>query len=1139
ARGEVAGERRLVAYVVPSEPSLDVGALREELLVKLPGYMVPASFVELSSLPLTPSGKVDRKARPSPESVRRSEGEKQGPRTAVEELLGRIWCEVLGLERVGVDENFFELGGDSLKAAILINQLQERLGEHARVVALFEAPTVSLLARYVEQHHAAAVARITGQEADELGPAELTGGETRWEGPIPLVDRTAPIPLSFAQQRLWFLDQLEPGTTAYNIPLALRLRGDLDPAALSASLAEVVRRHEALRTAFPGQQGIPSAVVSPPAPLLLPRIDLTALAGPAADREAARLTGEEARRPFDLARGPLVRGALVHLSADEHAALLSTHHIVSDGWSMGILVQEVGEIYTALREGRRPVVPGLPVQYADFAAWQRSWLSGETLGEQLAYWRGCLAAAPMELDLPLDRARPAVQSWRGKRVPVRIGAAVAGRLGELSRRNGATLFMVLLAGFQAWLARITRQEDVLVGSPVANRNRAETEPLIGLFVNTLVLRGRLSGDSSVTELLVRARNAALAAYAHQDLPFEKLVEELQPERSLARSPLIQVMLMLQNMPFEALELPGLRMEPVEVEPEVAKFELTLSLSEALGGLAGSLEYNTDLFDRATAVRLADSFAALLAASAAQPEGRLLDLPLLSPAQRHQLTAEWNDAARRFDEAGSALAAFERQAARTPAAIAVSSAGRRLSYGELDLRAEQLARRLRHAGVGPGDLVGFCVQRSPEMLAGLLGIWKAGGAYLPLDPAYPAARLAFMLEDSRVPVLLYESGLEAVLPQLGTTPVRRVVLDREEEPPGAHAPACRQGAAGDLAYVIYTSGSTGRPKGVVISHLALENFLRSMAVEPGLSASDVLLAVTSLSFDIAALELFLPLMVGARLELVPSEVSAEGPRLLGRLRDSGATVVQATPSTWRLLLEAGLAAPSGLRLALVGGEALSADLAARLAPLAVQAWNVYGPTETTVWSTSYRFAGGESRVPIGRPLANTVVRVLDAGLRPVPVGIAGELYLGGLGVAVGYLNRPDLTAERFLPDPCAAEPGERLYRTGDLSRFLADGRLEFLGRADHQVKVRGFRIEPGEIESVLGLHPSVERVAVVVWQERGDQRLVAYLVAGPGDSPTPSALREWLRSRLPEYMVPAHFILLTALPLTPNGKLDRQ
>jgi amino acid adenylation domain-containing protein len=940
---------------------------------------------------------------------------------------------------------------------------------------------------------------------------------------IPRRGGDAPAPLSFAQQRLWVLDQLAGGSAFYNVPVALRLSGELAVGALARALDAIVRRHESLRTTFPAPGGKPLQVIAAYGAVVngLPRIDLAGLAAGSSRAEALRLAEIEARRPFDLALGPLVRSTLVRLGTTEHVFLLTLHHIISDGWSSGVFVSELTTLYAAFVAGRPRPLAELPIQYADYAAWQRQWLQGERLASQLSYWRRQLAGSPPALELPADHPRPPVESHRGRVHPLRIPARLVDRLRALARAEQATLFMALLATLACLLCRHSGQPDVLIGTPVANRRRSELEGLIGFFVNTLVLRVDLAAAPPFRALLGQVRETAQAAYAHQDLPFERLVEELQPERDLSRSPLFQVMLILQNAPRPPLAVAGLGFARLDVDPGVAKFDLMLDLTEVDGGLAGGLEVATDLFEKPTVCRLLGHFEALLAAAAADPEASAQELPMLGLAERAQLLLEWNGSQRQDLPAGCVHELFAAQAARAPERPAVlaqrpgpeASVEEVLSYGQLEARANQLAHHLLRGGLAPESRVGLLVERSPRAVVALLAVLKAGGAYVPLDPSHPPQRLAAILGDCGAAVLLGEEPLLATI----TAPVERTVcLDRHAAEIAGESAAAPGLAISPqaLAYVIYTSGSTGRPKGVPISHAALRNLLAAMARLTGIGAADRLLAVTPWSFDIAGLEVYLPLLAGGALEIASREVAADG-ALLG-LRLEHATVMQATPATWRLLLDAGWQGARGLR-ALCGGEALAPDLADRLVARTAVLWNVYGPTETTVWSTLHAVGAGPRErargVPIGRPIDNTRIYVLDARLQPVPMGCAGDLYIGGAGLARGYLEQPELTALCFLPDPwaggCQAGAGARIYRTGDRARWLADGSLDFLGRQDQQVKLRGFRIELGEIEAALASHQAVRQCAVA-WREDlpGDRRLVAYVVPEPASAAPREESARW-------------------------------
>ncbi len=1002
--------------------------------------------------------------------------------------------------------------------------------------------------------------------AERIKERRRASGGALGTAPPPRPD--GPLPLSFAQERLWFLDQLVPGSWVYNMPLALQFSGRLEPAALAAALAAIVARHEVLRTSFPSLDGKPAQRIAPASEALPmpPLVDLAALPAARVRTEGLRLVAAEAARPFDLAAaGPPLRATLVRLRADlsqprgeRWLVLLTLHHISADGWSLGILVRELCALYAAAVEGRVADLPPLAWQYADFAVWQRAWLTGEVLERQLAFWRERLAGAPPVIELPLDRPRPTAQSHRGSQIACDLPTALAVRLGEIARRHGATLFMVLLAGFAALLARLCGQDDLVLGTPVAGRNRLEVEGLIGFFVNTLALRLDLAGDLGLDGLLAHVRESTLGAYAHQDLPFEKLVSELHPERSLAHAPLLQVMFSLQNLPENRLELPGLTVEEVRTESgESAKFDLSLSIAEKPSQILGALEYSAELFDEATARRLAALFVILMEGMAAAPAQPFAELPLLAGAERRQLVAPIAGVAGgRHGEAGPCLHHLvAARAAAAPAAPAiVTPHGPAVSYGELDAHAALLAGRLRELGVRRGVSVGVCLPRSPELVVSLLATLAAGGVYLPLDPSHPPERLAWTLADAGATVVVTAGDL---LPQ-PPPGVRRLDLAawRSSAPaaPGSAGEAAAAVRPEDLAYVIYTSGSTGHPKGVAVPHGDAAAHFQATAAFWGLGPGDRVPLLASPGFDVSLDEILPAILAGAALA-IGDEAMWEPAGLLERVAALGLTAINLPTAYWSQwaaeiedkTLPEGLA----LRLVLVGGEAMPADAARRWwrGPLAgVRLLNGYGPTETLVTATwcevdrreAERAAGS---VAIGRPFGGRVAHVLDRARQPLPPGVAGELALAG-PLARGYLGRPDLTAERFVPDPVAGEseasaPGARLYRTGDLVRRREDGVLVFLGRADGQVKVRGFRIETGEVEAALSSHHAVRQAVVVAREDRpGERRLVAYVVSGPGGVRVES-MREHLRARLPAFMVPAAFVVLESLPLTASGKVDRR
>jgi amino acid adenylation domain-containing protein len=1104
--------------------AVDAASLRSFVRERLPEHMVPSSFLFLEDLPLSPSGKVDRGALQALDWRGEASGQPEegsAPRTPTEEILAGLWAELLDREEVGIRDSFFELGGHSLLATRVASRAREAFGVELPLWVFFETPTIEAIAAWI----------------DSQGQPELVQAP-----PIRRVSREGLLPLSFAQERLWFIDQLQPGGSVYSIPAALRLAGQLDVSALRRSFLEVVRRHEALRTSFGETDGAPFQKIAAEMAVELPVTDLRDLPETRRRDEAPRLLVEEVRRPFDLSRGPLMRLRLIQMEKEEWLLLLNLHHIVSDGWSMGVLIREVIALYGALSQGKPSPLADLPVQYADFAVWQREWLRGEVLEARLGFWQKALAGSPELLELPTDRPRPAAQSYRGGTESMRLSPALSRSLRALAGREGATLFMVLLAGFQELLRRHTHQEDLLVGSPIANRNRTELEGLIGFFVNTLVLR-RPTGAGTFRELLSGARRFTLQAYAHQDVPFEKLVEALDVERSLAHSPLFQAMFVLQNNAIPALSVPGLELSPVELPSGSAKFDLHLGLGDSVdGGLAGSLVYAAALFEPATARRLLERFEILLAAAVADPGRRLSDLPVLTPAELDQLRL-WDGTAVEYEGAEACLHdLIAAQIERTPEAVAVVFEGESLTYRELGRRSGILAGHLRSLGVGPETLVGICAERSLEMIVGLLGILRAGGAYVPLDPGYPADRLAFMLEDSSVPVLLAQSHLLERLPEHGARTVVLDALPAEEAQPAAALPL---DGADFAAYAIFTSGSTGRPKGAVNTHRGIVNRLLWMQRMYGLKASDRVLQKTPFSFDVSVWELFWPLMTGARLVMARPGGHQDPSYLVETIEREGITTLHFVPSMLQVFVEQeDLERCSSLRRVIASGEALPADLAQRFFsrlghPLGTGLHNLYGPTEAAVDVTYHACVPGEERVPIGRPVANTRLHLVDRELREVPVGAAGELCIGGVQVGRGYLRRPELTADRFVPDPFGPA-GARLYRTGDLARWLPNGEVEYLGRIDHQVKIRGFRIELGEIEAALARYPGVREAVVLARGEGAERSLVAYLV--PPVAPVAekaAGLREHLRASLPEHMIPSVFVFLEAMPLSPNGKVDRK
>ncbi|MEE8584336.1 MAG: amino acid adenylation domain-containing protein, partial [Acidobacteriota bacterium] len=1107
--------------LVPAQVELSSLELREYLSGRLPEYMVPSAIVLLKSLPLTPNGKVDRQALPQPE-MQESLREYRAPESPSQELLAGIWADVLSVERVGLDDNFFDLGGHSLLATQVIFRIRQAFAVEVALRTLFDAPLLSEMAQQVD-----GARLLQGQGA---APPLL---------PVPRYDD---LPLSFAQQRLWFLDQLEPGTSSYNVPSALRLKGRLNIAALMGSLNEIRRRHEALRTCFPAQDGKPVQSIQPEYRLPLPIVDLCACPQDQRERELKRLVGQEADRPFDLAAGPLVRAQLLRLGEEDFALLATMHHIVSDGWSKPILVNELAAHYEAFSSGRPSPLQELPIQYADYAHWQRNWLSGEVLEGQLGYWKEKLGGSPAQLELPADRPRSMQSGSRGGVHSFFLPQDVSQGIQDLSRSESTTLFMTLLAVFQILLCRYSGREDVSVGSPIANRTRAETAGLIGFFVNTLVLRTDLSGQAGFREVLGRVRETALGAYEHQDIPFEQVVDALQPERSLHLTPLFQVMFMVQNAPAGSLKLSDSQVSAIEPEGATAAFDLTLAVTQARNGLLGSVEYSADLFDATTIRRMIGHFRNLLQGILADPDQKTSELPLSSPSERWQLLAEWNDTETEGAQGCTVLHRLvEAQVERTPQSIAVTFEGRAVSYRELESLSNQLAHFLGASGVRAGAVVAVCLQPGAELAALLLGILKSGAAYLPLDPAYPPRRLEFMLGDSAAALLLDEGEADGLrLPQ-GTARIERDQLWEQAALYGKESGATEV-LAEQLAYVIYTSGTMGRPKGVGVPHRAICNHMRWMSESFPLGAADRVLQKTPFSFDASVWEFYAPLMAGAELAVARPGGYREVDYLLQTIALRQITVLQAVPSLLQLLVREGLAQCASLRRVYSGGEALGPDLQRRfLGVHSPELINLYGPTEACIDSLFWRCRPGHPGrpVPIGRPVSNLKARLLDGWLQPVAIGVAGELYLSGKGLARGYLNRPAETAAGFLPDAMGSEAGGRLYRTGDRARQRSDGALEFLGRADFQVKVRGFRIEPGEIEALLGQHPEVRQAVVSGQGDRPERmQLVAYLVA-QNDALSRADLSNFLRERLPEYMLPSAFVMLDTLPLTPSGKVDRK
>ncbi len=1150
ARQDRPGDKALVAYLTRAEgvaEGPDPGELRRHLATRLPAAMVPSAFVVLDALPLNPNGKVDRRALarlepPADDARASSAGEHVPPRTATEEILAAIWADLLGVERVGVHDSFFDLGGHSLLGVQVLSRLRTLFRVELSVRTLFEEPTLEGFAAQVD----AALRASAGTAAPPLER-------------VPRQDRQRVV-LSFAQERLWFLEQLEPGTAFYNIPAATRLAGPLRVDVLRGGFAELVRRHESLRTTFGEEHGQAFQVIAPAAAAEMPLIDLASLPqvpdNPVRGAELLRLATAEVRRSFDLQRGPLVRTTLFRVTPEDHVLVSTMHHIVSDGWSMTVLVREMAELYGAFAAGLPSPLPELPIQYADYAVWQRSYLQGVVLEAEIEWWRARLAGVPA-LQLPTDRPRPPVETFRGRQRPSGLSAGLTGALQELSRGEGVSLFMTLLAAFQTMLFRYSGQTDLAVGSPIANRNRSETEEVIGFFANTLVLRTDLSGDPSFRELLARVREVTLGAYAHENLPFEKIVMELQPDRDMSRNPLFQAMCVLQNQPFRAAPLRDLEISGLSLDTATAKFDLTLFWQETGGVLSALLEHNTDLFDDATAWRMYEHCVAILRAGVEDPDQRVGALPLLAEAERHQLLREWSGPASSTDWAGRCVHhQVEEQVARTPGGVAVIDGGRSLTYAELHARANRLAHGLRRHGVGPESLVGICVERSLEMVVAGLAVAKAGGALVALDPAYPRERLATIIDDAGLAVLLTQEALLESFPQhehIALLYEQGADLFPEES-------TANPDSGVDLdhpIYAIYTSGSTGQPKGIVVTHRAFASLLAWQLDAPGLRPGARTVALSTFGFCVSFQEMLSSWCSGGTLVVADEMTRRDILGLASFLEAYGIERLHLPFAALKHLAEAfsaqtagGGLLPSRLTEVITAGEQLQVTPAVRLLFERLPGCalsNQYGASETHVISAlTLPGAPGEwpAIPPVGRPVARVRIHLLDAGLQPVPVGVAGELFAGGVCPPRCYLNDPVLTAQKLVPDPYSAEPGARLYRTGDAARYLADGRIEYYGRIDTQVKIRGFRIELGEVETVLARHPQVRDAAVVARAAKtakpggaDGHRLVAYVV--PQTEPADfDEIRAYLKQKLPEFMVPAAFVEMRELPLNANGKLDQ-
>ncbi len=1119
ARRDPRGERRLVGYVVPLDrQKADVREIREYLRSHLPSSMIPEAIVLRDSLPVNLSGKVDVAALPDPGSEDLSAQDRRDPPvTATEELLAGAWSEILGVEGISRQDDFFALGGHSLRMTQLISRIREIFSIDLPLRSAFEARSLETLSDLIDR------ARTSGSVRTLIPPLESTA-------------RDGDIPLSFSQQRLWFLEQLEPGSPAYNIPAGFRVSGPLKPETLRQCVSQIIARHEVLRTRFVKRQGEPcqhiEQTIEPPFTF----VDLSDLTETERSDAVHRRAIQDSQQCFDLEKGPLFRVTVLKCADDDHVVVLTMHHIIADGWSVSILIKEISALYEAGVEGTSPDLPLPPVQYADFARWQRAWLQGEVLEDQLSFWSKQLEDMPTFLDLPTDHPRPPVQTSRGGTLSLDLPVEFKTVLESVCQQEGVTLYMLLLSAFAALLHRYCRQDSIAIGSPVANRRHVQTEDMIGFFVNTIVLRIAFPERMTIRELLRESRATCLDAFAHQDLPFEKLVESLQPTRDMSRSPLFQAAFVHQNFPRQALHVAGLTFQPMDVDTGTSKFDLTLTTVDAGEGLRADLEFSSDLFEPSTVSRILRHYGRVLEQFVANLDSPVDQISFMDDDELQQLLVERNRTAASYPDDRTVHEWFEEEVEKHPDAVALSCGAADISYRDLNSRANKLAARLRSMGVGPEKLVGLCFDRSPDMIVAILGVLKAGGAFVPLDPTYPKDRLAYMVEDSHVQVVISQ---HAVIGSLPDGLVNVLFLESgsnglsEESGQNLQNVVVPEG----LAYVIYTSGSTGKPKGTMLQHRGLCNLAAAQGRLLGVGPGSRILQFASLSFDASVWETVMALLNGGTLVIAPREVLSSTRDLADLFSTARITNVTLPPSVLAVVPE--MKCPN-LATIITAGERCPRDLVDRWAPGRTFV-NAYGPTETTVCaSLHYCLPNKQHDPPIGRPITNVDLYIVDEFLQPVPDGVAGELLIGGVSLARGYLGRPDLTAQKFIPCPFGAKVGERLYRSGDLCRYLTDGSIEYVGRIDQQVKVRGFRIELGEIEAVLDTHPMVREAVVIVREDApGDRKIVAYLEPRDGASPSRSDLRQFLRTHLPDYMIPSAFVLLDTFPLSAAGKIDRK
>jgi amino acid adenylation domain-containing protein len=1031
-------------------------------------------------------------------------------------FIADIWRDLLGIDNISKDSNFFELGGDSVCASQVLMRLSDQMGIILSLGDLFENPTLADISKLVASH------------------SGLVDGTMDFK--MEHIPREKHLLLSRGQKRLWFLSKLEPDSPAFNLALGIRVEGRLDIDILKKSINSVIERHESLRTTFVDEDGEGRALINDHKEVNLEYIDANKIEG--GEKAAFNKIKKATAIPFDLESGPLTRWYLLHLADDVHVLVYNVHHIVFDGWSLGVVLKEIGLFYDAYDQNKEPELPELNIQYVDCAVWLEKWLKSNKLEPQIAYWTDQLKGQLPVLELPFDRPRPQIPSYSGSLESFELPPTLSEKIKSLSKNEESTYFMLFLAAFKILLFRYSGQNDIIVGTPVANRNHIEMEKIVGFFINMLALRSDLSGNPTFQEFLKQIRKTSVDAFANQDLPFEKLVDILKPSRDLSIHPVYQVMFAFHNFSFPPVKLSHIKMQNTMIDRGASQLDLWLSLWKEGPGFKGMIEYSSELFDQSAISQMINNYVTLLESIVEDPQLGIENYQLLDDQERERILYDFNRTQMQLPEVPCFHNLIEERAKQTPDKIAIVFEGQELTYGELNERTNQLAHYLIELGVGPDVLVGVYTERSFEMMIGVLGILKAGGAYVPLDPTYPEERIGFMIEDAKMPVILTQDKLETSIPENKAVTICLDVDWNEIAQQGKDTP--HNDVSGDnLAYVIFTSGSTGRPKGVQVPHHAVVNFLVSMAKEPGFTVDDILLAVTTLSFDIHVLELYLPLIVGNRVVIVSREAASDGEQLIKALEESKSTIMQATPSTWRLMIEAGWEGSPDLK-ALCGGEAFPRDLVKELLSRVGSVWNMYGPTETTVWSSCYQITDADAPILIGHPIANTEIYILDNMMNPVPIGVSGELHIGGDGVTRGYLDRPELTDKQFVPDPFRSEENARIYKTGDLARIRSDGNLEYVARIGTQVKVRGFRIELGEIESIMSEHPSVEKsVATVNEIAPGDVCIIGYVVSQPNDGLDIAALRNYLRTKLPDYMIPQHFMTLDSFPLTPAGKVDRK